>query len=69
MSLVSVMVTGVISSYFLPRWKKFIDYANQTLSKGIPFNKALIKSRIFLEVEEPFTFDRTVFPTKAQGKY
>lgn len=33
----------------------------------MPFNKALIKSKIFQEVEEPFTFDRTVYPTQPQG--
>lgn len=65
--LVGAIVAGVISNYFLPRWKQFIAYANQTLTKRVPFNKTLIKSRIFLDVEEPFTFDRTLFPTQAQG--
>lgn len=60
-------ISGVVANYFLPRWKKFIEYANQTLTKKIPFNKALIKNTIFLQVEEPFTFDRTVFPTQPQG--
>lgn len=65
--LIGVNVAGVISNYFLPRWKMFIAYANQTLNKHTPFNKTFIKDRIFQEVEEAFTFDRTVFPTQPQG--
>jgi len=59
--------SGVVSHYFLPRWRLFLNALNTSLVTGIPFNQTLTAKRIFTEVEKVFTFDTTVFPTMPQG--
>lgn len=58
---------GVVSHYFLPRWRMFFDALNTSLVTGIPFNQTRTAKRIFKEVEKVFTHDTTVFPTIPQG--
>ena len=58
---------GVVSHYFLPRWRLFLNALNTSLVTGIPFNQTHTAKRIFREVEKVFTLDTTVFPTIPQG--
>jgi len=59
--------SGVVSHYFHPRWRLFLNALNTSLVTGIPFNQTHTAKRIFTEVEKVFTFDTTVFPTIPQG--
>ncbi|RZC37606.1 NAGLU C domain containing protein, partial [Asbolus verrucosus] len=56
--------SGIASNFFAPRWQLFLSYANETLVNGEPFDQSYISNKIFTEVEEPFTFDRTEFPNE-----
>ncbi|GFG30301.1 hypothetical protein Cfor_01533, partial [Coptotermes formosanus] len=58
---------GVVSHYFLPRWRLFLNALNTSLDTGTPFNQTHTAERIFMEVEKVFTLDTTVFPTVPQG--
>jgi alpha-N-acetylglucosaminidase len=60
--------TGVVSKFFAPRWQLFINYLNETLLNGEAFNQTFISEKMFKEVEEPFTFDRSKFPVEPEGK-
>lgn len=40
---------------------------NASLAKDIPFNEKKVKANMFREVEEPFTFDRSIFPIEPTG--
>ncbi|KAJ8964031.1 hypothetical protein NQ314_005171 [Rhamnusium bicolor] len=59
---------GVVSNFFYPRWELFIMNMNKTLQKGTRFNETLVKQEMFKNVEEPFTFDRSLFPTEPSGE-
>ena len=59
---------GVVSNFFAPRWQLFINYMNETLLNGEAFNQTFISDKMFREVEEPFTFDRSEFPVEPFGK-
>ncbi|XP_973259.1 alpha-N-acetylglucosaminidase isoform X2 [Tribolium castaneum] len=56
---------GVVSHFFAPRWYLFINYLNSTFDGA--FNQTYIDAKMFKEVEEPFTFDRTEFPVEPIG--
>ncbi|KAJ3658550.1 hypothetical protein Zmor_010284 [Zophobas morio] len=58
---------GVISKYFAPRWKLFVEYANETLTSGVSFDQSYISGKIFDEVELPFTYDESVLPVVPIG--
>ncbi|XP_063910098.1 alpha-N-acetylglucosaminidase-like isoform X1 [Zophobas morio] len=58
---------GVVSNFFAPRWQLFINYMNETLLNGEAFNQTFISDKMFREVEEPFTFDRSEFPVEPFG--
>lgn len=58
---------GIVSHYFLPRWRLFLNALNTSLVTGIPFNQTRTAKRIFREVEKVFTLDTTEFPTIPQG--
>jgi alpha-N-acetylglucosaminidase len=59
--------SGVVSKFFAPRWQLFINYLNETLLNGEAFNQTFISEKMFKEVEEPFTFDRSKFPVEPEG--
>ena len=59
---------GVISKYFAPRWKLFVEYANETLTSGVSFDQSYISGKIFDEVELPFTYDESVLPVVPIGE-
>ncbi|CAH0560993.1 unnamed protein product [Brassicogethes aeneus] len=58
---------GVIDEYFERRWVMFIEYAMKVLRDNDHLNKDYIKTKIFKEVEEAFTFDTREVPTKPKG--
>jgi hypothetical protein len=59
--------SGVVSHYFLPRWRLFLNALNTSLVTGSPFNQTHTAEQIFTEVEKVFTLDTTLFPTIPQG--
>jgi alpha-N-acetylglucosaminidase len=59
--------SGVVSNFFYPRWKMFLDYANNTLLNGETFDQSYINNQMFTELEQPFTVDQTEFPTEPTG--
>ncbi|XP_072161320.1 alpha-N-acetylglucosaminidase isoform X1 [Bemisia tabaci] len=59
--------SGIVSHYYAPRWKYFITTLNTSLTEGIPFNHSQFSQDIFKHVEQPFTLDLTMFPTKPDG--
>ncbi|XP_019869877.2 alpha-N-acetylglucosaminidase isoform X2 [Aethina tumida] len=58
---------GVMSDYFGPRWQLFVDYAVEVLSTNSTFSNRYIQNKVFVEVEEPFTFDTKEVPSEPQG--
>ncbi|KAJ8976546.1 hypothetical protein NQ317_011809 [Molorchus minor] len=58
---------GVVSDFFYPRWELFIKRMNDSIQNETSFNQTAVKKEMFTTVEEPFTFDRTVFPTEPTG--
>lgn len=59
--------SGVVSSYYLPRWQLFLDYLSICLHDGLPFNQSTFVADVFENVEEAFTIDTSIFPDSAQG--
>ncbi|CAG9856664.1 unnamed protein product [Phyllotreta striolata] len=59
--------SGVVSKYFKPRWDLFISSMNESLVKNQPFNEGKVRAAVFKQAEEPFTFDRSAFPTEPTG--
>jgi hypothetical protein len=49
----------------VPRWELFLSQLDQQWSTG--FNETEFKNQVFNTLEEPFTFDRSVFPTTSTG--
>lgn len=60
-------ISGIVGYYFQPRWRLFIESMYETLKKRTKFNEKIVRKRMFTDVEEPFTFDRTKFPTEGTG--
>lgn len=58
----------MVSHYFEPRWNLFIDYLKQVMQYNSTYNETFIRQTIFTNVEEPFTFDTTSFPTTPTGE-
>lgn len=61
------VVPGLVSHYYRPRWQRFLDALDRALVSRVPFNQTAVTNDIFTNVEEPFTLDRTHFPTKPSG--
>lgn len=60
--------SGLIRSYYLPRWKLYFDLKVQCLKKRRRFEKIAKFKKIFLrKIGRPFTFSRKKFPTDTQG--
>ena len=47
----------------------FIYYLKQATVEGIDFDAAAYAQDVFNNVEKPFTFDKTMFPTMPLGTY
>ncbi|XP_044735480.1 alpha-N-acetylglucosaminidase-like [Chrysoperla carnea] len=58
---------GIVSDFFKPRWEVFLEGMNTSLITGTKFNEAAQKSKVFKEVEQPFTFSRKLYPTDPKG--
>lgn len=41
---------------------------NKSLEEGTKFNESVVRQEMFQKAEEPFTFDRSTFPTEPTGK-
>ena len=63
----AVLLSGLVSGYYRPRWQLFLDALDKTLTEGGHFNQTAVSHDVFVNVEEPFTLDQTPFPTKPSG--
>lgn len=61
--------SGVVADYFKPRWALFLQALEKALIQKVRFNVTEIDRKMFLQVERPFTFSRTLYPVEAKGTY
>ncbi|XP_071452084.1 alpha-N-acetylglucosaminidase [Hetaerina americana] len=60
--------SGIVSHYFLPRWKLFIQNLNESLAAGnLTFDQKKFNEQVFDTVERKFTLDNNEFPVIPQG--
>lgn len=59
--------SGLVRSYYLPRWELFLKSLWHSLDQQVPFNQTLFEEQVFKLVEEPFTLSRGAYPTWPQG--
>lgn len=58
---------GLVKHYYGARWSLFTDMLQDALRDNVPFNQSKFNERVFNEVEQPFTFDRSLFSTRPRG--
>ncbi|XP_078488084.1 alpha-N-acetylglucosaminidase isoform X2 [Ciona intestinalis] len=58
---------SLVKHYYRPRWALFVSYLNHAYATKSKFDHKAFTSDVFTNVEEPFTEDRTVFPSTATG--
>lgn len=58
---------GLIKHYYSPRWGIFTKMLLNSLHTGIPYSQRDFDYKVFYEVEQPFTFDISIFPTQPEG--
>ncbi|XP_050508396.1 alpha-N-acetylglucosaminidase isoform X2 [Diabrotica virgifera virgifera] len=59
--------SGIVANYYKPRWEIFINRMNYSLLHNTWFSETAARREMFRKAEEPFTFDRTVFPVEPTG--
>lgn len=59
--------SGLVRSYYLPRWELFLKSLQNSLEQHKPFNQTAFSEDVFELVEEPFTFGQETYPTEPQG--
>ncbi|KAL1443372.1 hypothetical protein MTO96_007460 [Rhipicephalus appendiculatus] len=59
--------SGLVRSYYMPRWELFLKSLWRSLEQHVPFNQTLFEEEVFKLVEEPFTLSRDAYPTWPQG--
>lgn len=60
--------SGLVKSYYLPRWQLFINMLNASLYNGSTFNQDEYFDLVFEKVEKPFQNNNEEFPTEPVGK-
>ncbi|KAK2582551.1 hypothetical protein KPH14_004842 [Odynerus spinipes] len=58
---------GVVADYFKPRWSIFLHALENSLVAKKSLNMTKINEKIFVEVEEPFSRSRKIYPTEPRG--
>lgn len=61
--------SGVVKDYFKPRWGLFLEALEKSLVGRTRLNITEINDRMFLEVEQPFTFSTKLYPVETKGIY
>ncbi|KAI0209877.1 Alpha-N-acetylglucosaminidase [Lamellibrachia satsuma] len=59
--------SGMIKSYYQPRWALFVEQLVWSIIYKAPFDESQFNKDVFNKVEQPFTFDRTLWPTEPTG--
>ncbi|XP_032679060.1 alpha-N-acetylglucosaminidase [Odontomachus brunneus] len=59
--------SGVVEDYFKPRWALFLEALEKSLVERTRINITEINDRMFLEVEQPFTFSTKLYPVETKG--
>uniref|UniRef100_A0A8D8RYR7 Alpha-N-acetylglucosaminidase n=1 Tax=Cacopsylla melanoneura TaxID=428564 RepID=A0A8D8RYR7_9HEMI len=59
--------SGVVSSYFLPRWTLFLDYLNTSLATNTSFDQNKYNTDVLNNVEKPFTYSLETYPDTPSG--
>ena len=57
---------GMFTSYFLPRWRAFFDQLNQSLTTGVPFDRAPFAAAM-CTWEQQWSSETGAFPTAPRG--
>jgi len=57
---------GMFTSYFLPRWRAFFDQLNQSLTTGVPFDRAPFAAAM-CTWEQQWSSETGPFPTAPRG--
>lgn len=58
---------GLVGGYYRPRWQRFLRALAEALDAGVALNQTAVTHDVFVNVEEPFTLDRTRFPHEPSG--
>ncbi|KAI0208482.1 hypothetical protein LSAT2_006860 [Lamellibrachia satsuma] len=53
--------------YYQPRWALFVEQLVWSIIYKAPFDEGQFNKDLFNKVEQPFTFDRTLWPTEQTG--
>lgn len=59
--------SGMVSGYFYPRWKLFLDSLRDCLSRNVAFNQSLFDWKVSNFVEQQFVYSRDAYPSRAVG--
>ncbi|EFN75548.1 Alpha-N-acetylglucosaminidase [Harpegnathos saltator] len=59
--------SGVVADYFKPRWAFFLKALEKSLVERTRLNMTEINDRMFLEVEQAFTFSTKLYPVGTKG--
>jgi hypothetical protein len=54
-------------SYYIPRWKIFLNTAEKCLINGEEINEKKLNLKLLVEAELPFVSSRKVYPTQTSG--
>uniref|UniRef100_A0A1A9ZVR9 Alpha-N-acetylglucosaminidase n=1 Tax=Glossina pallidipes TaxID=7398 RepID=A0A1A9ZVR9_GLOPL len=54
--------SGIVQDYYKPRWKYFLLELHQSLVDNQPFNRSSFVTNVFNYIENPFSYDRKVYP-------
>jgi len=59
--------SGLVNAYYRPRWQLLISELHRSLQEGTSFSQKNFTKKVLKEVEEPFTFYRSIFPSVPKG--
>lgn len=59
--------SGVVADYYKPRWAVFLEALEKSIVERTRLNITEINNRMFLEVEQPFTFSTKAYPVETKG--
>uniref|UniRef100_A0A1A9URM9 Alpha-N-acetylglucosaminidase n=1 Tax=Glossina austeni TaxID=7395 RepID=A0A1A9URM9_GLOAU len=54
--------SGIVQDYYKPRWKYFLLELHQSLVDNQPFNRSSFVTNVFNYIENPFSYDRKLYP-------
>jgi len=58
---------GIVADYYKPRWESFFNELQSSLDSGERFNQTLYNTKVFSDVEQPFTLSTKKYPESPSG--